>query len=388
MKKIVIITQRAGYPNGYGATSILKKYAKGFITLGFKVDILILKPSEISLNQSINDDVFGVSESVNFKYLCSRTVTSRYRVIRMLLFFRGLIGLIFYIVKNKTNIDTIFFYSPESYLSSAITNILGKVFHVKVVGIKTESSVSDVSKKNIKNLLRHEKRIFKHFTRMITISHYLKQQLLTFNYKGKIDVVPIIIEEKEITGSYNTRDKNIIYIGSLSYNDDIVNLINIYSKFKKNNPSWKLDVYGDFNSSTEQNKIMNLVYQKSLIDSVTFHGYVSNDKVHNILCSSGIAVLPRTKNESSTAGFPIKLGEYLVSGIPTVSFNVGELSSYLVNERDIILVTENKIDDFVEILNRIASNYQSYHQMGLSGRKIALLYFGANSICKRMLNYE
>jgi len=388
MKKIVIITQRAGYPNGYGATSILKKYAKGFITLGFNVDILILKPSEISHNQKINKDISGISEEVTFKYLCLRTVTSRLRVIRILLHFIGLLGLIFYMFRNKSNIDTIFFYSPESFLSSKVTNILGQVFRVKVIGIKTESSLSDISKKKIKNLVRHENRIFKQFTKMITISHYLKQQLLTFQYKGNIDVIPIIIEEKEISGTYNERNKNLVYIGSLSYNDDLINLITIYSKFKLNNPTWKLDIYGEFNSITEKNKIMKVISQQFLADSITFHGYVNNVNVHKILCSSGIAVLPRTKDESSNAGFPIKLGEYLVSGIPTVSFNIGELSSYLVNERDMILVAENKIADFVDALNRIVSNYSSFNQMGLSGRKTALSYFGATSICKRMLNYE
>lgn len=388
MKKIVIVTQRAGYPNGYGATSILKKYAKGFITLGYNVDILILKPSEVSHNQRINKDVAGISDKVNFRYLCLRTVTSRYRIIRIVLHFIGLLGLIFYMFRNRGNIDTLFFYSPESFLSSKITSILGKVFRVKVVGIKTESSISDISKKKIKNLVRHESRIFRQFTKIITISHYLKQQLIQFQYKGNIDVIPIIIEEKEIMNSYNERDKNLVYIGSLSYNDDLANLISIYSQFKLKNPTWKLDIYGDFRSSSEKNKFMNLINQQLSMDSITFHGYVSNDKVHMILCSSGIAVLPRSKDESSNAGFPIKLGEYLVSGIPTVSFNIGELSSYLVNKRDMILVAENKITDFIDALNEIASNYSSYYQMGLSGRMMALSYFGATSICKRMLNYE
>jgi glycosyltransferase involved in cell wall biosynthesis len=55
--------------------------------------------------------------------------------------------------------------------------------------------------------------------------------------------------------------------------------------------------------------------------------------------------MTRVGSGYANAGFPFKLGEFLATGNPVITTNVSDVSVYLENYKDCIIVTPEKINE-------------------------------------------
>ena len=115
-------------------------------------------------------------------------------------------------------------------------------------------------------------------------------------------------------------------------------------------------------------------------------GRLSYEELARRIFCSGILILPRSMKEYSIAGFPIKIGEYLLTGAPVLVTNVGEIEEYLTNEKEIFIVESDNTDAFNCKLKYIIENYKEALKVGEEGKKAALRIFGAKDVCRKMLS--
>ncbi|QUE87199.1 glycosyltransferase [Exiguobacterium alkaliphilum] len=388
MKKILIITARAGFPHGYGASSILRKYSKGFVEKGYFTKVLLLRPSEEpDKNTAINDNIYGVYDGVNYEYMSKRVHTSRFFFARIFLYLFSCIRTLTEIFKNRREIERIFFYSPDYLLSVLSIQLLCKVLKIPLIGIKTESSEAD--KQRIKNPFwkLKEKILYSLFSSMIVITKYLKNQLQSFGYKGKISVLPIIVNEN----MYNhlelktKKNKSLVYMGTLNYEEELIDLLTVYSHVKEKNRDWSLIIIGEFRSEKLKQKIKKIALQLNLKNDVIWKGKLLAEEVSSSLINEGVMVLPRRKTEYSEGGFPIKLGEYLLTGSPVIVTRTGEIDQYLEDGKDVFMVEPNNPYLFASKVNEVIENYDSSLLVGKQGKEVAIKSFGSVSICQKML---
>lgn len=387
MEKITIITARSGFPNGSGASSILRKYGEGFKKLGYDIDILLLRPSETVRGNQINSEIEGVYKGISFKYMCKTTITKNNYLKRIYLYFIGVLNTLIYLLKNHNKLCEVFFYSPDYIISTMIIQLLCKNLNINCIGIKTESSYSD--KQRTKKLFwkYKEKLIYKNFNSMIVISEYLKKQIKDFGYNGNIEVIPIVVNEN-MYDYVNVDDKlkEIIYMGSLAHKKELKLLIKSFSIVNKRFENWSLKIIGSFNSKELKTYINNYINELELDNHIKFLGFVSANDLPELLAKGGIMVLPRVRQEYSEAGFPIKLGEYLLSGSPTIVTKTGEINKYLIDGKNSFLVEKINAKNFAKKIIYVINNYNYALEIGNNGRKLSIKEFGSKNICKKMLS--
>lgn len=378
MKKILILTARAGFPNGYGASSILRKYAKGFSENGYDVHIMLLRPSESSEDQ-VNFEGKGVYGKASFEYMCKTVLTSKSSVKRLFLYSLAIFRSTCYLIANRCDVAQLFFYSPDFLFSVNVIAFLCKILRIKCIGIKTESSFCDLQRIKMKRWKKKEHYIYAGFDEIVVISRYLKNQLLEFGYKKEIKIIPILVDENMYDGHSGERKKEIVYMGTMGYEEEMCAIVQIIKYIKENYNDWKVVLIGDVGKRKEL-----LPYIKS--GEVKCTGRLTYERLAEQIFHAGILILPRSMKEYSMAGFPIKIGEYLLTGAPVLVTNVGEIEDYLINGKEIYIVEPDNIDAFNCKLKYIIENYDGALKVGEAGRVAALRIFGAKEICRKMLS--
>lgn len=384
--KITIITARASFPNGFGATSIIQKYAKGFLKLGFNCDVLLLRPTEFS-KDSENYLIKGFYNKVYFEYMSKSNVTSHKLFTRVYLYSIGLLRTVSYLFKNKNKIHKIVFYSPDYLISTLSILLISYLFSIECIGIKTESSYSDSHRISKKYWKIKEYFIYKWFKKMVVITSYLESQLREFGYNNRIEKLPIIIDEEMYDGivSKETQSFDLLYIGTLGYKEELYKLIQILEIVKDKVKEVKLNIIGKFINTEFENEIMELIKSKKLDNSIIFHGYMKYSEIPYFLSCCDVMILPRIETEYSKAGFPIKLAEYLLSGKPTIVSKTGEIDNFLTHNKNALLIDPYSNVDFAEAIISVFTNYEFYRSIGMNGREIALKSFSSIYICRKII---
>jgi len=386
LKKIVIITARAGYPNGFGASSIIRKYVSGFNKNGYNVSVLLLRPSEHEGLNTLNTQVKGENHAVSFEYMSKTLYTSKSVLKRLRLYILAEIRTIKYLYINRKKIERVFFYSPDYFLSVFIIQIMCKILGLTCDGIKTESSYSDKMRTKWKFWKVKERLIYTNFNKMIVITDYLKEQLKKFGYRRSIIVLPIIVDEgmfKDI--DLNLKEKSLIYLGSMNYEKELIYLFDAFSNILITYPEWKLIVIGSFEDKLLEHKIKKHIEKLNIGNNIVWKGKLSSEDVAFNLSTGGVMLLPRIDDEYSRAGFPIKLGEYLLTGAPVVVTDTGDIAKYLTHNVDAFIVEPNDVSKFSNCVVSVIDDYDGAIAIGLQGQATALELFGSKQICRKMM---
>ena len=88
------------------------------------------------------------------------------------------------------------------------------------------------------------------------------------------------------------------------------------------------------------------------IKNVSLHSFVEHGEAVKFMKSADVLVLPNTSLEERSREYttPIKMFEYMASGVPIVASDIPSFSNYLKHNRNAILV---KPDDVIELVNAI-----------------------------------
>jgi glycosyltransferase involved in cell wall biosynthesis len=98
-------------------------------------------------------------------------------------------------------------------------------------------------------------------------------------------------------------------------------------------------------------------WQQVNLENLKFLGYIPNEKIPFILKSADVLVLPLNKKLSYWKyTSPLKLFEYMASGVPILSSNIGSIPEVL-NERNAYLFDPEDIQDAINKLRYIKENY-------------------------------
>jgi glycosyltransferase involved in cell wall biosynthesis len=100
-----------------------------------------------------------------------------------------------------------------------------------------------------------------------------------------------------------------------------------------------------YNSSTKRSLL-------ALGDAVKFHGFVPNDEVLRLSASANFAILLRETTRWSNACFPSKTGELQTLGIPMLCNVTSDLSDYLEDGKNALIVPEASAEAFAATVER------------------------------------
>jgi glycosyltransferase involved in cell wall biosynthesis len=173
--------------------------------------------------------------------------------------------------------------------------------------------------------------------------------------------------------------------------DSIIDTIKSYIEYLKicNDIPWKLVLIGDFEMLKEKHEdgkhIESLILDNGLESHVIFSGVVGSSEIPSLLQTA--ACLITTPRAYESGGFPTKLAEYLLSGRPVITSNIGEIGNYLTDNQNAFFIDANNHLDVGRKIFYIQKNEAHAKNVALMGRKLALYKFNADFYIKDLLKY-
>ncbi|MDZ7721977.1 MAG: glycosyltransferase family 4 protein [candidate division KSB1 bacterium] len=288
----------------------------------------------------------------------------------------------FNIVKvDKAHNNSVVYLFGVDPIMSIYYFILFKSYRIKIVSERNELPIEIINNKH--RIVSLYKRflypwLFKLFDGYSVISSQL--QKFYSSYTGErcqITLLPMTVDFSRFENVLidNNKDvKFIFYAGSLDQSKDGINhLIRAFLRVHKKLLNWELWIAGISDDSSDI--VCSTIGDPDFEKKVKFLGLVSRDKIPALLLSSEVCVLPRPDSLQARHGFPAKLGEYLASGKPVITTNVGEIPSYLSKE-EVFYISKDTIEvNLAETLLFVYSHYDQALEKGQRGRQKAYQVF-------------
>ncbi len=160
--------------------------------------------------------------------------------------------------------------------------------------------------------------------------------------------------------------KLIGFVGSISPVKGLEYLIPAFSKVMAKMPSTKLLIIGGKLESqiSYYRKIVMLVSQYNLDNSVLFLGHISHNELPSLLNQLDVFV-----SSSLYEGTPVSILEAMACEIPVVATEVGGVPDQVVNDLTGFLVPPRDVDALSNALVNMLNDQELREKMGFEGRK-------------------
>ena len=203
---------------------------------------------------------------------------------------------------------------------------------------------------------------FRNVKKAICISRLLENR---FNSLGAQTVrIPTILNVEE----YRFKDSSILhspikllFIGGITGGkDELAGIIETICQYEM---PFELFIYGPRKNDGEATispKIIKTTYYKN---NIHFCGHIDQQVLQSKIIECDYGIIIRPNRRSSNAGFPTKLGEYFVAGLPVIANDTGDIGMYVKTGETGILFKGNKKEEILYALKYIENVDASQYQM-------------------------
>ena len=208
---------------------------------------------------------------------------------------------------------------------------------------------------------------------IISISKEIAKHVKIYTPEKKVYVIYEGINSRKFKCSYrNKKNNQITTIAYLSKENikrkNLIRLIYAVYNIKNKIPNIKLVVIGK--KLNGYLTLKRLVSELGLQNNIDFKGFISFNKLLDILCSSKIFVMP-----SLQEGFPTVACEALLCETPVITSNRPAMDGVFINRKHAILVDPYNISQLSNAIIMLLSNDKLAKKIADEGRKHVLNNF-------------
>lgn len=216
------------------------------------------------------------------------------------------------------------------------------------------------SKNIVSNIFeRFENKHAAKFSYIITATDFIKDRFLKVNKNvNSIKNYPIL-EELNISTSWERKQNKACYIGSLSEVRGIKEVIEAMQF-----AHFDLNLAGTFSTKEFQTTVQNL----NSWNKVSFHGFANREQVKIILSESKVGLVTLYPTINYIDALPVKMFEYMSAGLPVICSNIDLWNDIIESNNCGICVDPKNPKEIAEAGNKIIKNDKLAAQMGKNGR--------------------
>jgi glycosyltransferase involved in cell wall biosynthesis len=184
---------------------------------------------------------------------------------------------------------------------------------------------------------------------VIAISRFIEKY---FKEKGRNVVrIPTILDVEKLPCKIDrdvSRSIRYVFSGGLGHGKDslvefMIAMNNTKGKLKR---SIELNIYGPSKDAVRESLKENAFVMDELGEAVHYHGRIPQNEIPLRLMENDFGIILRPQRESSNAGFPTKIAEYMAAGLSVIANDTGDIGLYLNKSNGFLL--ENKDVSSVE----------------------------------------
>jgi glycosyltransferase involved in cell wall biosynthesis len=215
----------------------------------------------------------------------------------------------------------------------------------------------------------------------VVISEKLAELVARYKKKSAQFIkIPILVDDHENSEDAETVLKTngfpyILHAGALSETKDGV--LAVFKAFVKVNQSQALDFYLTSNSMQPSlaNQVNQLIKHYKLEHRVHFTGFLETGELTKLRKNSALAIINKPLNWQNKYNFPTKLAEYLMDEVPLIVSEGGEMSHFLENQKNALIVSANNVDQIAASMLQILDDPQQAARIGEAGKALAKRVF-------------
>ncbi len=308
----------------------------------------------------------------------------------------------------------IFFFNGTSFLHSSkkkgykniiynynapdIKNIFF-ILYAKLIGYKIifdiiednsfEAHVGLINKLRIKSSVFLFKRSKYFANAMVGISDHLYKLIQTVT-KNNIPVylIPITVNLnyfKKINTTVQKKKLQIFYGGSFGKKDGLEYLIKAFDEVSQVHDNIDLILTG-MGHKQDMDRINDQIEKAINKNRIIYKGFLSTSDYYTLLNDCDIFCMTRVNSKFANAGFPFKLGEFLASGKAVVATNVGDVSNYLFNGINALVINPDSVNELVDALLLLIEQPGKRQTLGVAARKTAEQFFDSDVVGAKLVS--
>lgn len=188
-------------------------------------------------------------------------------------------------------------------------------------------------------------KLYDNVDRFIAPSLFLMNKYQEMGFKGKITYIPNFVEApKNISKNLlNSRNKNYLFVGRLSFEKGIFVLL---EAFKKNKHT--LDIVGD---GPLKSSLIEYVNKNNFEDRINFYGHLPTNRVSQMVIDAKALILPSETYENA----PISILEALSFGKIVLGSNLGGIPEMIHDFKNGFLFTPGNSGDINDAILKCES---------------------------------
>ncbi|MEL7339143.1 MAG: glycosyltransferase family 4 protein, partial [Bacteroidota bacterium] len=166
-----------------------------------------------------------------------------------------------------------------------------------------------------------------------------------------------------------------LYCGSSSYAEVVFFIVDAFRSLRfaeRQHHKLYLVIGGD---QAGQEQIQTYIEQAGLSEEVRMFSDLAYDNLVQYYKGAAALLIPLRPSPQDEARFPHKIGEYLASGRPLITTNVGEVSHYFTDQKDALIATHYEVPDYAEKMRFVIQNPQEASEIGQNGQSLGLANF-------------
>lgn len=216
----------------------------------------------------------------------------------------------------------------------------------------------------VKNL---EKSCTKKFFGIITATPIIAKRFSEHN-PNTISVCnyPILSELNQMNVNWDSRDNSLCYIGSISKTRGIIPIVKSLAK-----SNLKLELAGSFSGDITLENLMHL----SGHEKIDYLGILNRSEIVKLLSRVKVGLVTLLPTPSYIESLPIKMFEYMVSGIPIIASDFPLWRDIINKYQCGILVNPEDSEAIANACMKLINNPEESWRMGERGREAVLNEF-------------
>lgn len=233
--------------------------------------------------------------------------------------------------------------------------------------------------------------LFPYYDGVVSISHPLNEYASKHvSKKAKLHIQPILVQSEE-TLLFDKAPFDFPYIvhtGTMyEQKDGISFILKAFCEFKKSDVSGCKLVFAGPHSN-ENCSYLPMIKELGIDDNVVMIGMINDrERLAKLQHFAAMSIVYRYDNIQTRYGFSTKIGEFLMSGAPLITTNVGEQVYYLKDRENAFVVEPYDIHQLAMTMGYIMNNPKESKLIGLQGKKIAQEIFNPEYQGERLLGF-
>ncbi len=185
-----------------------------------------------------------------------------------------------------------------------------------------------------------------------------------------LDPISVNFENFNYPGEEFHRPVRIFYGGTFGMKDGVENLIKAFEDVCAKHDDVELFLSGK-GAKDRMDVILEQISNSPYKDKIKCTGYLDDDDFYKLLNSCDILCMTRVGSRYADTGFPFKLGEYLAAGKAVLASDVSDVTDYLENRVNAIVIKPDSVSDIADGILFLIQNPAQAKEMGARAKVTA-----------------